>query len=89
MGPTKDIMLRFSSCLIICLAVAAAAKPMVNDQWTAKWHTHAPDAKNVQLKWSACSGGNMHVKNVDVNFNGGKAVTLGEPLSVTATGNVD
>jgi hypothetical protein len=82
-------MLRFSSYLIICLAVAAAAKPMVNDQWTAKWHTHAPDAKNVQLKWSDCSGGNMHVKNVDVNFNGGKAVTLGEPLSVTATGNVD
>merc|ERR1711937_245690 len=87
-GPLEEPKLA-SSLPIALSRPAAAAKPMVNDQWTAKWHTHAPDAKNVQLKWSDCSGGNMHVKNVDVNFNGGKAVTLGEPLSVIANGDVD
>merc|ERR1712078_716082 len=86
-GPLEEPKLA-SSLPIALSRPAAAAKPMVNDQWTAKWHTHAPDAKNVQLKWSDCSGGNMHVKNVDVKFNGGKAVTLGEPLSVIANGKV-
>merc|ERR1712072_1197610 len=86
-----DIMLSSSSSsLLVCLAVAvlatpSLATPIISDQWIS----NAPDAKTVQLQWSDCSGGNMHVKNVDVNFNGGKPVTLGEALSVVANGNLD
>merc|ERR1711934_877099 len=47
------------------------------------------DGKTVQLSWQDCSGGKMHVKNVDVKFNGGKPVTLGQTLNVAASGNLD
>merc|ERR1712199_20998 len=46
-------------------------------------------SKTVQLSWQDCSGGKMHVKNVDVKFNGGKPVTLGQTLNVAASGNLD
>merc|ERR1719364_488950 len=81
-----------SGCKLTLLAmIMTASMSAASEQHISQWIQETPaeytGSKTVQLSWQDCSGGKMHVKDVDVKFNGGKPVTLGQTLNVAASGN--
>jgi hypothetical protein len=86
-------LITLSFCLAGCMVLAhpLPSVPSPEDAWLKA--SEAPEnlvaaGGKVALSYSDCSGGKMHVKGVKVAFSP-KQPSLGDTLTVTASGNLD